>query len=64
MFHIKSIFQLIISNINFSEDSVCVLCKENDDRLLAKLTQKGCNTLIARSKTKGIIQRSFFLNYW
>jgi hypothetical protein len=38
---------------NFSEESICVLCKQNDGRRLAKLTQKGCDTLIAQSKTKG-----------
>jgi hypothetical protein len=38
-----------ISNMlhnNFSEESICVLCKTNDDRPLAKFTQKGCDTFI------------------
>lgn len=39
----------------FSDQSVCVICNENDERPTSKLGEKGCQGLIAASSLKGII---------
>jgi hypothetical protein len=39
----------------FSDQSVCVICNESDERPTSKLGEKGCQGLIAASSLKGIM---------